>query len=263
MKTIVITGSTRGIGRGLATEFLKSGCNVVISGRNATGVNRTLAELRRRFPAERIAGHPCDVTDITQVQSLWDAAIAAFKQVDIWINNAGQANPVQPLWEQNPQQMKTIVNTNLLGVLNGSHVALTGMLAQGFGALYNMEGFGSNGRTRAGFTVYGSTKAAVHYVNRSLLAETAHTAVIIGSLNPGMVLTDLLLVDRDKNPQQFAEQKRIFNILADRVETVAPFLAKKVLENTKTGANIRWLTPTKIMARFLLARFRKRDIFSV
>ncbi|HFB52617.1 MAG TPA: SDR family NAD(P)-dependent oxidoreductase, partial [Anaerolineae bacterium] len=83
MKTIVITGSTRGIGRGLATEFLKRGCNVVISGRTADTVERALAELRRDFPAGRIAGHLCDVTDISQVQSLWDAAVAAFGQVDI------------------------------------------------------------------------------------------------------------------------------------------------------------------------------------
>lgn len=262
MKTIVITGSTRGIGRGLATEFLKLGCNVVISGRNATGVERALTELRHNFPAERTAGHPCDVTEIAQVQSLWDAAVAAFGQVDIWINNAGLGQPTLPLWKQEPQRMKAIVNTNVLGALNGSHVALNGMLAQGFGALYNMEGYGSNGRTMAGFTIYGGTKAAVRYINQSLKKETNGTPIIVGALSPGMVLTDLLLVNRDTDPQLFEEQKRIFNILADRVETVTPFLAKKVLQNTKNGARFDWLSPGKIAFRFLTARFRSRDIFS-
>lgn len=262
MKTVVITGSTRGIGLGLATAFLNLGCRVMVSSRTADAVARARDHLQQSFPADAVGGHPCDVTDITQVQSLWDAAVAQFGQVDIWINNAGMGNPTLPLWKQDPQRMKTVVNTNILGVLNGSHVALNGMLAQGFGALYNMEGFGSDGRTMAGFTIYGSTKYAVRYIDTSLLKETADTPIIVGSLSPGMVVTDLLLVDRDKDPERFESQKRIFNILADRAETVTPFLAKKVLENKKTGAKINWLTPGKIAFRFLAARFRSRDLFA-
>ncbi len=262
MKTIVVTGSTRGIGWGLANSFLALGCAVTISGRSQASVDAAVETLRTKFPAEHIAGHLCDVTDIAQVQSLWDAAVARFGTVDIWVNNAGMGNPTAPLWEQDPQRMKAVVNTNLLGMLNGSQVALKGMLAQQYGALYNMEGFGSNGRTMAGFTLYGSTKYAVRYVNKSLLKETQDTPVIVGSLSPGMVVTDLLMVDRDADPQRFEQQKHIFNILADRVETVTPFLAQKMLQNNKTGAKIHWLTNGKIAFRFLTARFRQRDLFS-
>jgi hypothetical protein len=58
------------------------------------------------------------------------------------------------------------------------------------------------------------------------------------------------------------QAKRILNILGDRVETVSPYLADKVLANDQAGARIAWLTFPKIMSRFLTARFRKRDIFA-
>ena len=75
-----------------------------------------------------------------------------------------------------------------------------------------------------------------------------------------MVLTDMLL---DNIPaERQANAKRIFNILADRVETVAPWLAQRILENDKAGARIAWLTTPQIFMRFLLARFRKRDLFA-
>lgn len=262
MKTIVITGSTRGIGFGLAQAFLRLECAVMVSGRTQQKVDDVVTALRREFPAERVNGCPCDVRDAAQVASLWSVAIATFGHVDIWLNNAGLGNPTVPLWEQDTQRMKAIVDTNVLGVLNGSQVALQEMRAQGFGALYNMEGFGSNGRTMEGFTIYGSTKYAVRYINRSLAKEVAGSPVIVGSVSPGMVVTDLLLVDKHSDPEKLAAQKRIFNILADRVETVTPFLAQKILENQKNGARIRWLTPPKIMFRFLTARFRRRNLFT-
>ena len=61
--------------------------------------------------------------------------------------------------------------------------------------------------------------------------------------------------------QETADRLRIFNILADRVETVAPWLAKKMVTNTKSGVKITWLTRRKIIGRFLMAGFRKRDLF--
>ena len=88
----------------------------------------------------------CDVTDYEQVQALWDAAVARFGQVDIWINNAGIANTLTPFWELPPSLMQSVVQTNILGSMYGTSVALRGMLKQGYGALYNMEGFGSRGK---------------------------------------------------------------------------------------------------------------------
>ncbi len=55
--------------------------------------------------------------------------------------------------------------------------------------------------------------------------------------------------------------KRIFNILSDRVETVTPWLARKILSNTKNGVTIAWLTKSKLLGRFLSAPFHKRSVF--
>lgn len=262
MTTIVITGSTRGIGFGLATEFLKLGAKVFINGRTQKAIDDAIAKLSDLAPAESLGGYACDVTDIEQVQSLWDAARAAFGDIDIWINNAGLAAPSMPFWKQDPQLIKNIVSVNLTGLLFASHVVLNGMLKQNHGALYNMEGFGSNGRTMPGMTIYGSTKYAVRYVNQSLTEETKDTPIIIGALSPGMILTDLLNADRAIDPERWEQSKKVFNILADRVETVTPFLAKKVLENQKSGTRIEWLSTAKIAFRFLTARFNHRDLFA-
>ena len=261
MKTIIITGSTRGIGYGLADSFLSLGCSVAISGRAQASVEQAVAKLSSKHQAERIFGHPCDVTRFEQVQALWDAAKTHFGQVDIWINNAGIAHPQLDFWEHSPEQIETVVETNVVGAMNGAKVALREMLEQGSGYLYNMEGLGSNGRRVAGLTLYGSTKYSLRYLTDALVEETRGTPVLVGALRPGMVVTDLLTEQYKERPEDWEGAKRIFNILADRVETVTPWLAQKVLANDKTGVRITWLTRPKIIGRFLAAPFRRRDLF--
>ena len=134
------------------------------------------------------------------------------------------------------------------------------MLTQGFGAIYNMEGMGSDGRMHPGLTYYGTSNAGRHYFNQSLIKETKETPLIIGTLRPGMVVTELLTKQYEDRPQEWERDKRIFNILADRVETVTPWMAAKILENEKTGASINWSSRSKIMLRFLTAPFHKRNI---
>jgi NAD(P)-dependent dehydrogenase (short-subunit alcohol dehydrogenase family) len=83
MKTIVITGSTRGIGYGLADSLLALGCAVTVSGRALASVEKAVAELAAKHEPGRVLGQPCDVTDFEQAQALWDAAKAHFGKVDI------------------------------------------------------------------------------------------------------------------------------------------------------------------------------------
>lgn len=263
MKTIVITGSTRGIGFGLAENFLKLGQRVVISGRFLEAVNKSVQKLSEQYPADNILGIPCDMREHQQVKSLWQSALDHYGKIDIWINNAGISQPQANSWELTSGQISDLVNTNITGAMFGAQVALGGFLKQGSGAFYNMEGLGSDGRQVEGLTLYGASKSALHYLTKGLASEVKDTNIIVGAISPGMVLTDFVLKRyEDRDPEDFEQAKRIFNILADRVETVTPFLAEKILSNEKNNATIAWLTQGKVAWRFLTATFNKRDLFT-
>ena len=262
MKTIVITGSTRGIGLGLAREFLKRGCKVMLSGRNKETLDKELGNLGRDFGAEKVFGTTCDVGVYESVQALWDAAAAKFGAIDIWINNAGINTPSMPLWELPARDIAAVVTTNLTGTLYGCKVALEAMRRQGFGQIYTFEGHGSDDRKIAGLAPYGATKRAVRYLTQCLQLEAKATPVMIGTISPGIVLTDLILGQLKCDSKDKREKNiKIFNILADTVETVTPWIARQVLENTRPNAKIAWLTTPKVLLRFLLAGFKKRNLF--
>jgi NAD(P)-dependent dehydrogenase (short-subunit alcohol dehydrogenase family) len=224
-------------------------------------VDKAVAQLSAKHPEERILGCPCDVTEYTQVQALWDTTRARFGRIDIWINNAGLSHQQMPFREIPTDRIETIVRTNVLGTMYGSKVALLGMLEQGYGALYNMEGLGSSGRRVEGTSVYATSKAGLRYFDDTLAQEMAGTPIIVGSLNPGMVITELVTSPYEGRPEEWERAKRIFNIIADRVETVTPWLARQMLDNDKNGARIAWMSTWKVGLRFLMSLFRKRDLF--
>ncbi len=262
MKVVVITGSTRGIGFGLAEAFLARGCAVIVSGRTPEGVTAAVDKLQAQDQNRPILGVACDVSNFEQVQNLWDSAVAQFGQVDIWVNNAGLSGPQHMLWEQQPETAQTVVNTNLLGVIYGAKVAMNGMLPQGSGAIYNMEGMGSDGRMHAGLTLYGMSKYGLKYFTDALVKEAEETSILIGALRPGMVVTELVTDQYRGRPADWQRVERIFNIIADRVETVTPWLADRMLANQKSGVRFNWSSTWKILGRFITAPFKKRDIFA-
>jgi NAD(P)-dependent dehydrogenase (short-subunit alcohol dehydrogenase family) len=257
-RVVVITGGTRGIGLGLARELKARGCKVVVCGRSETSVRGALDVL-----GDGATGIPADVTSRASVQALWDHAVATFGHVDIWINNAGISAPRRPLPEVAEDTVESVVATNLFGATNGCVVAMTGLQAQSAGGwIWNMEGFGSTGQVQPGMATYGASKRAVTYLTESLVKETKDTNVKVGFLSPGIVATDLLMDDYEGQPEAFEKAQKIFNILGDRVETVTPWLADRVLAAQKSGTRVAWLTRSKAMGRFMTAGFKKRDIFA-
>jgi NAD(P)-dependent dehydrogenase (short-subunit alcohol dehydrogenase family) len=261
-RSIVITGSTRGIGYSLAEAFLQRGCAVTISGRTQEAVDDAVAKLGKKHKHELIYGVPCDVTDCVQVERLWESARNHFGGIDIWINNAGMAVPMMKFWELTPERYDEVVRTNVIGTMYGTRAAMTGMLAQGYGALYNLEGFGARGNRMQGMTLYGSTKAGVHFINQSLAQETEGTPVITGAIAPGMVITDMITRQFEGREAELEKSKRILNIIAERAETVAPVLADKILKNQKNGITIAYSSSARMMIKFLIAPFNKRDLFA-
>ncbi len=260
--SVVITGSTHGIGYFMAQEFLGRGCPVVISGRTQQAVDEAVAKLTASHNPDLVHGTPCDVTDFNQMKMLWDYAYSRFGHIDIWINNAGTSAPMMDFWELSQEQYDEVVRTNILGTMYGSKIALAGMLAQGYGALYNMEGFGARGGSMRGVTLYGSTKAGVHFINRGLAAETKGTPIIVGAIAPGMMITEMVTRQFEGREKELEGFKRILNIIAERPETVAPVLVEKILSNKKNGATIAFSSRAHLITKFITAPFKKRDLFS-
>ncbi len=262
IKRIVITGSTRGIGYGLADVFLSEGCRIIVNGRSQEHVEQACVDLAIRYGSENLYGYPATVSNSEDMQGLWSYAVERFGAVDIWINNAGLGHDTERLWEIPTDQVKTVIDVNVLGLIYGSQVAMKGMLEQGFGQIYNMEGFGASGRTREGLSVYGTSKAAVHYLNQALIKEAEDTGIIIGTISPGMVMTDMVLDRFKDDPEGLEKAKSIFNIIADTTDNVAPWLVEQILNNEKHGASIDYMSTSKMVGRFLKSPFSKRNLFA-
>jgi chlorophyll(ide) b reductase len=253
---IVITGSTKGIGLALAIEFLNYDDNLAISSRTEEKVNSVVEELQEQFPENKIIGIVCDVTKGSDLANLATKAKENLGTIDIWINNAGTNGPERgDLVNISDEAFREVVETNLMGVLMGSREALKMMIEQGKGHLFNMAGWGSDGRPSPSVAVYGATKASIPQLTKTLVKETKGMGVGVHNLSPGMVLTDLLLTHADK------EAWKIFNILAEKPETVVKKLVPKIRAIKGTGKSIKYLTRKSVMWRFITARRRKNRFF--
>ncbi|HCT63452.1 MAG TPA: alcohol dehydrogenase [Erysipelotrichaceae bacterium] len=261
MKNVVITGSTRGIGLAMAIEFLKAGCHVTLSSRGDQLNDRTIKDLI--LFKDKYIYIPCNVQSKESIQRLWNESVKQWGYVDIWINNAGQNTPHVRTWETDETETTTVIQTNLIGMIFGSQIAAKEMIKQGFGAIYSMEGLGSNNMIQTKTIHYGTTKHALTYYMKGLAKELEGTAVIAGRLSPGMMLTDFITKDSDGNPSEVILDKsfiRIFNILADTPETVAKFFIPRILSNKKNNVQIAWLTNVKVAWRFMTASSRKNRL---
>lgn len=259
MGAIVITGSSRGIGLGLADAFLARGASVVISGRDARAVDDAVARLRATHGAARVVGCPCDVTRTGELEALWEAAVRAFGAVDVWINNAGTCHAALPFAELSAEEVRAVATTNVVGTLLASHVALRGFLRQGSGKLFNMEGWGSRGEWSRGLTTYGTSKRAVRYFTDALVRETRDQPVQIGTLSPGMVATDLLVSSWERGaPENWLRMRWLFRFVIDPPEPVCAYLAARVLANRASGVHYTWMTAWRLLLRFVQPRYWRR-----
>lgn len=265
MANVVITGSTRGIGRGLAEQFMARGHNVMVSSRSSADVEKAAAELNASGKA-RAFGQACDVSKKADVQQLWDASVAALGRVDFWINNAGRATSRHAVHELPENLVHTLIDSNLKGCVFGSQVAINGFRSQGAGALYNMLGGSYDGRRLTpNMGVYSATKAAIWLVTKYLVAENDNPQIIIGMISPGMLITENWFEEQKQlPPEEWTKIRPVLNVLCDHVDTSTPWLVEQMLENRQSGRRIAWLTTGKLMRRFFDAYVlrRKRDLFS-
>jgi short-subunit dehydrogenase len=260
MKHVVITGSSAGIGFGIAKEFLEAGYAITISSSNPEKLNRAYVELLNVYSKERINYCVCDVRSTEQILNLWESGHTAFGRIDIWVNNAGMGQDFALIRDLDEKTVSGIIDLNVKGMIHACIKVYNKMSEQGFGAIYNMEGFGSDGRKMPKLGVYGTSKAALTYFTDSFIKETKGGAVIVGKISPGMVITDMLMQPVFKDPKDAKRFLTVTNILGDRVQTVTPWLVSKMINNSRHGRSFRWLTNLKATARFMTAPFRKNRL---
>ncbi|GLP96334.1 SDR family NAD(P)-dependent oxidoreductase [Paraferrimonas sedimenticola] len=251
----VITGASQGIGKGLAMEFARQGHNVVVAARSQQ-ILQQLADDINQLGAQALPV-ACDTQDCQQVLNLWQQAVNTFGQVDVWINNAGIARTTWSIADTPQDQIEAMVNTNIIGTINGCRVAAKNMSQQGFGKIINVLGGGSDGEYFPGMGIYGTTKRALDYFTNALVKELKDTPVVVAKVRPGMVITEGMVREAQTDPKKFQQSRRFANILCDYVEDVAPYLVEQILACQKSGSKIAWLNGWKITKRMLLAKLKQ------
>lgn len=265
MKTVVITGSARGLGLEMAKVFRKNNLNVVISDLNLDKLKLAKQELEKIDSNSKVDIYTCDVTKSSDIANLINFTKEKFNDIDIWINNAGVNQPEKPIWELTEKEIDLVLAVDLKGAIIGSKLVMEEMINQKSGAIYNIEGYGSNDAKMLGLSIYGTSKRAITYFTEALAKEVDErkTNVIVGKLSPGIMITDFITnALGDKEKINLSEKtKKVYNILGDYPDVVANFLVNGMLKNTKNNAKIEWLTTRKAAWRFMTAGFNKRDFF--
>jgi short-subunit dehydrogenase len=249
-KVIVITGSSAGIGYNLARQFLLNGHSVVINGRNPERLNNAFNDLRQF--GKQIISVQGDVSDIGTHKDLVERASENFGKIDIWINNAGIPQPFDEFSKLDLKAVENILKVNLLGTIIGSQIICSYFIQQGHGTLYNMEGFGSDGRMLKKLSIYGTTKRAVRYFTKAMKKELESTDIRLGTINPGMVRTEFLNVNRTFDDERDKKQyDKVLNILAEEPEKVSTYIVQKILENNRSWHAIKYLSGWKLAYKIL------------
>jgi short-subunit dehydrogenase len=231
----------------------------VISGRQQNSVEIAVERIKKEFSTAEIAGFACDVSEYGQLEKLWEQSVEKFGPVDIWINNAGISNTQNSPWNLPSDEIECVVKTNMLGEMFGSKVAICGFLKQGYGALYNMEGMGAQGSRKVkGLSIYGATKAGLRYFNDSIISEIDSKEVIIGAIQPGMMLTEMVTGQYLNRREEWEKVKGIFAVISEEPKVVAEWLADRILDNKKNGVRFKYASMLRMVKRLLKNQFHRK-----
>ena len=265
MKTVIITGSARGFGLAMLKEFRLSGFNVVMCDINEDAIKEGKKELLNVSGCGEVLTFVGDITKENDVKNIIKKATDKFTSIDIWINNAGVNQEMKPIWEVDEKIINRLIDIDLKGTVICSKEIMKTYIKQGFGAIYNVEGFGSNDATQVGLSIYGTAKRGVTYFTEALSyeCEEKNINVIIGKITPGIMITNFInhSLGDDKKFELSDKTKNVYNILGDYPETIAEYVVRRIINNKKNNVKIVWLTTSRAMYRFMKAPFCKRDFF--
>jgi 3-oxoacyl-[acyl-carrier protein] reductase len=192
---VLVTGSTRGIGRALATAFARQGANVVVHGRGESDVQRTVAAIvQASDTADRVRGVAVDLSRAGAGRELVERTAIELGGLDIVINNAGIHDPTRkPIWSTSSEELLRALTVNCLAAFDVSVSAGRSMMAQGIaGRILNISTGAADSRhvSDSGIASYGISKIALEGLSEYLAAE-AHAVTII-TLRPGPIATDMV-----------------------------------------------------------------------
>ena len=186
-KVAIVTGGTKGIGRGIVEALTQEGVNVCISARSRNEIDGTVGELRALGKGNAI-GIVCDVRVSSQVEALFERAIAELGGLDILVNNAG-IGIFSPVEETSPEDFRAVLETNLFGVFYCCHAAIPLMKQRGGGYIINISSLaGANPHPR--MAAYNASKFGLNGFSEALMQEVRHDNIKVSYVMPGSVNTE-------------------------------------------------------------------------
>lgn len=190
MKTVVITGASRGIGSAIAVGFAKQGFNIVLNYNSSEEKALSLAKTLSDSYGVSVLAAKADVADSAQVQEMTEKAVEAFGRIDVLVNNAGIAQ--QKLFTDiTDDDWKRMIDVNLGGVFNCCRSVLSDMIKNHSGSIVNISSMW--GQTGGSCEVhYSAAKAGVIGLTKALAKEVAPSGIRVNCIAPGVVMTDMM-----------------------------------------------------------------------
>ena len=229
-KSVVITGSTSGIGLGIARAFAAEGANVMLNG---FGDAKEIESIRAGLAAAhnvKVAYSGADMSKPAEIAKMIADAEAAFGGVDIMVNNAG-IQFVAPVDEFPPEKWEAIIAINLSAVFYGTRAVLSGMKTKNWGRIINIAS--AHGLIASpNKSAYVAAKHGVVGFSKSVALELAETGITVNSICPGFVLTPLV----EKQIVDLAEQKNLPRETVIRDVLLAPQPSKQFVTIEEVAA---------------------------
>jgi 7-alpha-hydroxysteroid dehydrogenase len=195
-RVALVTGASKGIGRGIALGFADSGADLVLSSRTRADLETVAEQIRAN--GRRALVVPCDVNEREQLEQLVDAAWQEFGRIDILVNNAG-GSPPKPALRTSEKMFESALRFNVTSAFLLSRMVIPRMLEREGGTILNISS-GMSWLVEKGFVAYGTAKAALSHMTRLLAYEMA-PRVRVNAIAVGAVGTEALLPFLDAMPQ--------------------------------------------------------------
>ena len=202
-KVALITGSSGGIGAGIALAFAKEGYNVVINyARSADAAQEVAKECEALGVETLVVG--CDVANAESVQAMVNATLEKFEKIDVCINNSGITRDGL-LMRMKEEDFDAVLDTNLKGAFNVTQAVLKPMMKARFGRIINMASvIGQIGN--AGQANYAASKGGLIAFTKSVARELASRNITVNAIAPGFIQTKMTDVLSDTVKESILKQ---------------------------------------------------------